>query len=93
MREIKSSFQKQLEAEGWEFLTNEDPNLNNHDYDLRTGLSYETMRQVPYTNDELKNRFLDRGFKDVRAEIAFDIYGEPCEGMRAIYVKRQEKKD
>ncbi|OGH57063.1 MAG: hypothetical protein A2186_00550 [Candidatus Levybacteria bacterium RIFOXYA1_FULL_41_10] len=73
----KSSLQTTLEAEGWEFLTNND-RYNGKYWD-----------PDPKKNDfAIISAFKDRGFKEVKVTDAYDINGRPINYMQAIYVKR-----
>lgn len=83
---IKSDLQHKLEAEGFEFLTNEDLNS---DFDDSTGYYY--FRRFPKTDLEIRAQYISRkGFSSVFVTYdAYDIEGKSIKGMAAVYVKRK----
>ncbi|MEK6905301.1 MAG: hypothetical protein AABX24_02770 [Nanoarchaeota archaeon] len=82
---VKSDLQQRLEAEGFEFLTNE---YLNSDFDDSTGFYY--FRRSPKTDLEIKTEYISRGFSSVLVTYdAYDIKGKTIKGMAAVYVKRK----
>lgn len=93
MEKVKSELQKGLEAEGWEFLTNEDTSREyvygddgrfNQTYPIRP----KSDTQIPKSDTQIRQEYLGRNFKEVRIENSYDIEGNPISQFRAIYVKR-----
>ena len=93
MEKVKSELQKGLEAEGWEFLTNEDTSREyvygddgrfNQTYPIRP----KSDTQIPKSDTQIRQEYLGRNFKEVRIENSYDIGGNPAPQFRAIYVKR-----
>ncbi len=82
---VKSDLQQMLEAEGFEFLTNEDLYSN-----FIPELGYQP-RFSPKTVFEIKAQYLSReGFSSVLVTSdAYDIKGKPLRDMAAIYVIRK----
>ena len=82
---VKSDLQQMLEAEGFEFLTNEDLY-----FDFIPELGYQP-RFSPKTVFEIKAQYLSReGFSSVLVTSdAYDIKGKPLRDMAAVYVIRK----
>lgn len=87
MEKVKSDLQKKLESEGWELLYNESKNM---DHITRGGIEVFQPRFFPKTDQQIIKEHLERGFKEVRIEDAYNIGGEPINSKytRAVYVKR-----
>ena len=86
MEKVKSELQKGLEAEGWEFLTNEDTSREYVYGD--DGRFNQTYPIRPKSDTQIRQEYLGRNFKEVRIENSYDIGGNPAPQFRAIYVKR-----
>ena len=86
MEKVKSELQKGLEAEGWEFLTNEDTSREYVYGD--DGRFNQTYPIRPKSDTQIRQEYLGRNFKEVRIENSYDIEGNPISQFRAIYVKR-----
>ena len=82
---LKSALQKTLEAEGWRWLNNEDPNSYMDEE------CYIHRRFISESDAELILKYRFRGFDDVLVANAYDISGKPIPSMRAIYVKGQPR--
>ena len=79
----KSELQEKLEAEGWRWLTNEDPN----NYMDEEGFIHR--RFISESDEELMLKYRFRGFDEALVANAYDINGKLIPEMRAIYVKGQ----
>ena len=86
MEKKKSELQKKLESQGWELLTNTIPEMDTNLNDELMCISTPCI--VPKSDQELKANYLERGFKDVKVDDAYNIHGNCLPGMRSIYVKR-----
>ena len=80
----KSDLQLELELQGWELITNMRKDLQRapDPYSLPIHHSYVLE---PY-DSSLQRSYLERGFKAVRVEDAFNSEGKPIKSMRAVYV-------
>jgi hypothetical protein len=84
---IKSDLQNRLEAAGWEFLTNEciDEDLV---FDERSGFCHVKKRILPKTDAQIRELFCYAPFTSIKITDAYDVRGNPVEGLRAVYVMR-----
>lgn len=84
----KSVLQEKLEAEGWHFL------MNDFDDPYFPYRRNDSDRGIERYDEELKEKYVRRGFKDVQVTDAYDWKGNPISvGMiraRAVYVKLNE---
>ena len=84
---VKPDLQKRLEAEGWEWLTNDSSNMMG-------GVLFNRLDSEgkPLSDGFLREKYLDReSFSDVCVADAYGPQGNPLPTMRAIYVKRNSK--
>lgn len=84
---VKSDLQKRLEAEGWEFLTNDNSNRVG-------GVVFGSLGSEEHSLSDgfLRKKYLDKkSFPDVHVADAYDVHGNPLPTMRAVYVKRNSK--
>ncbi|MEK6918320.1 MAG: hypothetical protein AABW51_05220 [Nanoarchaeota archaeon] len=74
MTTIKSKLQTTLEKEGWSWLTNEPARV--------------LLRNPQKSDEEIRQMYLQRKFKEVRIEDAYDSESQPLSSYRAVYIKR-----
>ncbi len=72
---VKSDLQKELEKEGWKLFINTGVYIFNS----------EAIKE--HRDDELRDIYLSRNFKEVRIEKAYSPQGRELPHMRAVYVK------
>ncbi len=93
------NLRKQLEAEGWEWITNIEPDIKTIQVERdpfflgRPEKVTVDVRVPKRTDEELRQEYLDMGFVDVRIEDAYGAPGTELERihfpeLRAVYVKR-----
>lgn len=89
MTEItKSHLEKDMESQGWKRLGNVFP----FDYaSLRGGKPTNRNREIPISDQEIKDEFLKRGFKQVMVTDAYDSHAVYLPTHRAVYVQQGEK--
>lgn len=90
---VKSDFQKRMEEQGWEFLTNEyllaRPNYDGGwDFIMPLYKKDGTLIHKP-RRSQIEHDYKSRGFREVQVvDTAFNIHGNPLEHHVAIYVKQ-----
>ena len=83
----KSALEAQLETEGYEFLTNEEA-IRSVNIFQKNGL-VSTWRGEPISREDIRQKYLLRGFADLRVEDAYDRTAQLLPRSVGIYVKRK----